>query len=71
VTDVKQQVDDEQGTKFEPMELEVSKIERKLLMPKSEAQLSHPLNLSNWQIKILQKLNAEELKARNLAWVPK
>jgi hypothetical protein len=36
--DVKQQVGDAQGTKFEPVELEASKVERKLLMPKSEAQ---------------------------------
>jgi hypothetical protein len=69
--DVKQQVGDVQGTKSEPMELEVSKVERKLLMPQSEAQLSHPLGLPNWQMRKLQKLKAEELKAKNLAWVPK
>jgi hypothetical protein len=51
--DVKQQVGDAQGAKSEPMELEVSKIERKMSMPKSEAQLSHPLNLPNWQMRKL------------------
>jgi hypothetical protein len=69
--DVNKQVGDAQGAKSEPMELEVSKVERKLTMPKLEAQPSHPLGLPNWQMRKLQKLNAEELKARNLAWVPK
>jgi hypothetical protein len=45
--DVKQQVGDAQGAKYEPMELEASKVERKLPMPKSEAQPSHPLSLPN------------------------
>jgi hypothetical protein len=69
--DVKQQVGDAQGAKSEPMELEVSKIERKMSMPKLEAQLSHPLDLPNWQMRKLQNLNVEELKAKNMAWVPK
>jgi hypothetical protein len=69
--DVKQQVDDEQGAKSNQMELELSKVERKLSMPESEAQPSHTLGLPNWQMRKLQKLNAEELKARNLAWVLK
>jgi hypothetical protein len=55
--DVKQQVGDAQGAKFEPMKLEVSKAERKLSMPKSEAQPSHPLGLPNWPMRKLQKLN--------------
>jgi hypothetical protein len=46
--DVKQQVGDAQGVKSEPMELEVSKVQRKLPMPKSEAQSCHPLGLPNW-----------------------
>jgi hypothetical protein len=65
--DVKQQVGDVQGTKSKPMELEVSKVERKLTMPQSEAQSSHPLGLPNWQMRKLQKLNAEESKAKNMA----
>jgi hypothetical protein len=69
--DVKQQFDDAQAAKYEPMKLEVSKVERKLPMPKSKAQLSHPLGLPNWQMRRLQKLNVEELKAKNMAWVPK
>jgi hypothetical protein len=56
--DVKQQVGDAQGVKSEPMELEVSKVERKLPMPKSEAQPSHPLGLPNWQMRKVQKINA-------------
>jgi hypothetical protein len=53
------------------MELEVSKVERKLPMPKSEAQRNHPLGLPNWQTRKLQKFNADELKAKNMAWVQK
>jgi hypothetical protein len=48
--DVKQQVDDTQGAKSEPIELEASKVERKLPLPKSEAQPSHPLDLPNWKM---------------------
>jgi hypothetical protein len=51
--DVKQQVGDAHDTKYEPMELKVSKVERKLPMPKLEAQPSHPLNLPNWQMRKL------------------
>jgi hypothetical protein len=40
-------------------------------MPKLEAQPSHPLCLPNWQMTKLQKFNAEELKAKNMAWAPK
>jgi hypothetical protein len=69
--DVKQQVGDAQGVKSEPMELEVSKVERKLPIPKSKAQLSHPLDLPNWQMRKLQKLNVEELKVKNMSWVTK
>jgi hypothetical protein len=68
---VKQQVGDVQDAKSDPMELEVSKVERKLPMPQSEAQPSHPLGLPNWQMRKLQNLNVEELKAKNMAWIPK
>jgi hypothetical protein len=60
--DVKQQVGDAQGAKSESIELEASKVERKLSMPKSEEQLSHPLSLPNWQMRKLQNLNAVEGK---------
>jgi hypothetical protein len=69
--DVKQQDGDAQDAKSEPTKLEVSKLERKLPMTKLEAQSSHPLALSNWQMRKLQKLNAEELKAKNMACVLK
>jgi hypothetical protein len=69
--DVKQQFGDVQDAKSEPMELEVSKVERKLSMPQSKAQLSHPLGLPTWQMRKLQKLNAKELNAKNMACVSK
>jgi hypothetical protein len=68
--DVKQQVIDKQGAKSEPMKLEMLEIKEKLPMHKSEVQPRCPLNLSNWQMKKLQKLSAEKLKEKNMAWVP-
>jgi hypothetical protein len=34
-------------------------------------QLKHPLDLSNSQLRKLQRLSAEKLKEKNMAWVPK
>jgi hypothetical protein len=47
------------------------KIKKELLLSRTEAKPSHPLGLSNWQKENLQKLSAQELKKRNLAWVSK
>ena len=59
------------NAKSEPSELKKSKIKKKSLMSRIEAKPSHPLDASNWQKKKLQKLSAQELKQRNMAWVPK
>lgn len=40
-------------------------------MSKSEAQLRHPLGLSNWQVRKLQRLSVKNLKEKNMAWIPK
>uniref|UniRef100_A0A0D9XCU2 Uncharacterized protein n=1 Tax=Leersia perrieri TaxID=77586 RepID=A0A0D9XCU2_9ORYZ len=42
-----------------------------LPIPKIEKQPRHPLGLSNWQKRKLEKLSAQELKKRSMAWVPK
>nr|TKW12957.1 hypothetical protein SEVIR_5G069300v2 [Setaria viridis] len=64
---------DPQSAKSEQKELTNSKIKGKSLLSKAEAKPSHPLSLSNWQKKKkkLQKLSAQELRKRNMAWAPK
>ena len=59
------------NAKSEQSELKKSKIKKKSLLSRIEAKPSHPLDSSNWQKKRLQKLSAQELKQRNMAWVPK
>jgi hypothetical protein len=57
--------------KSEQKELKRSKNKRGALLSKIEAKSSHPLGLSNWQRKKLQKLSAQELKKKGMAWIPK
>ena len=59
------------SVKSEQKELKKPKIKRKSLLSRAEVKPSHPLGLLNWQKKRLQGLSAQELKKRNLAWVPK
>ena len=40
-------------------------------MVKTKSQSGCPLGLSYWQKKKLQKLSAQELEKKNMAWVPK
>ena len=47
------------------------KVRKELPLLEQESQLSRPLSLSYWQKKKLQKLSAQELEKRNMAWVPK
>ncbi|RCV24257.1 hypothetical protein SETIT_5G070600v2 [Setaria italica] len=63
---------DPQSAKSEQKELTNPKIKGKSLLSKAKAKPSHPLSLSNWQKKKkLQKLSAQELRKRNMAWAPK
>ena len=59
------------NAKSEQSELKKPKIKKKSLLSRIEAKPSHPFDSSNWQKKKLQKLNAQELKEKNMAWVPK
>ena len=59
------------SVKPEQKELSKPEIKKKSLLSRTEAKPSHPLGLLNWQKKTLQGLSAQELKKRNLAWVPK
>jgi G3E family GTPase len=62
---------DPRSAKFERKELKRSKNKRGALLSKTEEKLSHPLGLSNWQKKELQKLSAQELRKKGMAWIPK
>ena len=59
------------NAKSEQSELKKPKIKKKSLLSRIEAKPSHPLDSSNWQKKKLQRLSAQELKQRNMSWVPK
>ena len=59
------------NVKSEQSELKKPKIKKKSLLSRIEAKPSHPFDSSNWQKKKLQRLSAQELKQRNMAWVPK
>jgi hypothetical protein len=62
---------DPPSAKSEQKEVKRSKNKRGALLSKTEAKSSHPLGLSNWQKKKLQKLSAQELKKKGMAWIPK
>jgi hypothetical protein len=49
----------------------VPKIKKDLPLPKTETKLIYSLGLSKWQENKLQKLSAEKLKEKGLAWIPK
>jgi hypothetical protein len=51
--------------------MKVSKIKKELSLSKIEAKLTCLIGLPKWQEKKLQKLSAEKLKEKGLAWVPK
>jgi hypothetical protein len=47
------------------------KNKRGALLSETEAKSSHPLGLSNWKKKKLQKLSSQELRKKDMAWIPK
>ena len=49
----------------------VHKVKQELPLLQTKSQPGYPLGLSYWQKKKLQKLSAQKLKKRNMAWVPK
>lgn len=69
--DVKQSTVDTSNVKYEKKKLKISKIKKELPLFTSTSQPRYPLGLSRWQKKKLQNLSAQELKEKNLAWVPK
>ena len=47
------------------------KLKEELPKRKQKVQPGFSLGLSSWQKRKLQRLGAEELKKRNMAWIPK
>jgi hypothetical protein len=59
------------SAKSEQKEVKRLKNKRGALVSKTEVKSSHPLGLSNWQKKELQKLSAQELRKKGMTWIPK
>ena len=57
--------------KSEQKKVRVPKIKKELLLSKTEIKPICTIGLPWWQEKKLQKLSAEKLKEKGLAWVPK
>ena len=66
----KQPIIESQSAKSEEKKLRVHKAKKEFPLVKTESQPRCPLGLSYWQKKKLQKLSAQELEKRNMAWVP-
>ena len=69
--EVKQSIDKNQSAKSEENKLRVHKAQKKLPLVETKSQSRCSLGLSYWQKKELQNLSAQELRKRNMAWVPK
>ena len=59
------------GAKSEQKKVGVPKIKKDLPLSKIEIKPKCSIGLPKWQEKKLQKLSAEKLKGKGLAWVPK
>ena len=58
-------------SKSERKNVRVPKIKKELLLSKTEIKPICSIGLPRWQEKKLQKLSAEKLKGKGLAWVTK
>ncbi|CAN6231659.1 unnamed protein product, partial [Urochloa humidicola] len=59
------------NAKSEQSKLKEPKIKKEVLLSRIEIKSKGTLSSSNWEKKKLQKLSAQELKKRGMAWVPK
>ena len=59
------------SAKSEGKKLRVHKVKQEFPLLQTKSQPGCPLGLSYWQKKKLQKLSAQEIEERNMAWVPK
>ena len=69
--EVKQPIDKNQSAKSEEKKLRVHKAKKELPLAKTKPQPRCPLGLLYWQKKKLQNLSAQELRQKNMTWVPK
>ena len=69
--EVKQSIDKNQSAKSEEKRLRVQKAQNELPLVETKSQSMCSLGLSYWQKKELQNLSAQELRQRNMEWVPK
>ena len=69
--EVKQSIDKNQSAKSEENKLRVHKAQKELPLVETKSHSRCSLGLSYWQNKELQNLSAQELRKRNMAWVPK
>ena len=69
--EMKQSIVENQSAKSEEKKLKVHKVKQELSLVQTKSQSGRSLGLSYWQKKKLQKLSAQELEKRNMAWVPK
>ena len=59
------------GAKSEQKKVRVPKIKKDLPLSKIEIKPIYSIGLPKWQQKKLQKLSAEKLEEKGMAWVPK
>ena len=69
--ETKQPIIESQSAKSEEKKLRVHKAKKELALVETKSQSRCSLRLSYWQKKKLQNLSAQELKKKNMAWVPK
>ena len=69
--EVKQLIDKNQSAKAKEKKLRMHEAQKELPLVERKSQSRCSLGLSYWQKKELQKLSAQELEERNMAWVPK
>ena len=69
--EMKQLIIEDQSAKSEKAKIKAPKKKNELPLCKTKSQPGCPLGLSHWQDKKLYRLRAEELKKKNMAWVPK
>ena len=69
--EIKQLIVEDKSAKSECANLKVPKVKTELPKQEQKLQPGCPLGLSRWQERKLQRLCAEELKKKNMSWVPK
>ena len=65
-----QLVVEDKSAKSEHAKLKVPKFKKELPNQKPKLQPGCPLGLSSWQERKLQRLSAEDLRKKNMAWIP-